>query len=377
MTESNTVLLVGGFAPGQSLWSIHQGFAAAGYNVVYAPSRGCIAANRDADIQLASEEADLIQPAEDWDLRFADIGAYDGLAQLIQQHRPELMLWWFSKDDRPAGLISSLRHRFPWLKMVTHTQDDPWDALRHPEFSEEFEFVVTCCKQSVDGYRERGIEAIVLYPPPARQLHGIAQPARHESCDFSVTILSIYARGDSDGSAYLSSADPVERITHPIGFPDQRLLRHEVVATVAGMGRTHIYGGLGFGTFPGIPRSCYRGFRTYSELPGIYQAAKININQHNSPRSHGYLNQRDTAITGSGGFMLTDYVEGIEEEFDIGTEIDTWTTLEELRDKATWWLRHDEKRQAAGQAAQRRVLERYGNDVYARRLLAFVQGRGA
>ena len=75
--------------------------------------------------------------------------------------------------------------------------------------------------------------------------------------------------------------------------------------------------------------------------------------------------------------MLTDYVEGIEEEFDIGTEIDTWTTLEELRDKATWWLRHDEKRQAAGQAAQRRVLERYGNDVYARRLLAFVQGRGA
>ena len=369
------MLLVGGFAPGQSMWSIQQGFEAAGYQVVYAPSRGCIAANRDGDIELAAEEADLIPPAADWETGYGDVGAFEeGLAELVEQHRPELMLWWFSKDDCPSGLITSLRQRFPWLKTVTHTQDDPWDALRHPEFSQEFEFVVTCCKESIDVYRERGIRAIALYPPPARQLHGVAEPAKHEGCDFSVTILSIYARGDSDGTAYLSSADPVERITHPIGFPDQHLLRHEVVATVADLGRTHIYGGLGFGTFPGIPRSCYRGFRTYWELPGIYRAAKVNINQHNSPRSHGYLNQRDTAITGSGGFMLTDYVEGIEEEFEIGTEIDTWTSVEELREKAAWWLRNDEKRQAAGRAAQRRVLERYGNDAYARRLLAFVQG---
>jgi len=260
---------------------------------------------------------------------------------------------------------------------VTHTQDDPWDLIGHPEFSQEFEFAVTCCKQSVEVYQERGIRAIVLYPPPARQLHGTAEPARHEVCDFSVTILSIYSRGDSDGSAYLTSADPVERITHPLGFPDQRALRQEVVATVAGLGRTHIYGGLGFGTFPGIPRSCYRGFRTYRELPGVYRAAQVNINQHNSPRAHGYLNQRDTAITGSGGFMLSDYVEGMEEEFDIGTEIDTWETVDELRDKASWWLAHDDQRQAAGRAAQRRVMERYGNDAYARRLLAFVRDRKA
>ena len=32
--------------------------------------------------------------------------------------------------------------------------------------------------------------------------------------------------------------------------------------------------------------------------------------------------------------MLTDHVEGIEEIFEIWTEIDTWTTREELVDKA-------------------------------------------
>ena len=116
MVGSKTVLLVGGFAPGQSLWSIEQGFEAVGYKVVYVPSRGIIAASRESDIELASEEADRISPVEDWDPRYADAGAYEeGLAQLIQEYRPELMLWWFSKDDCPAGLITSLRQSFPWL----------------------------------------------------------------------------------------------------------------------------------------------------------------------------------------------------------------------------------------------------------------------
>ena len=152
------------------------------------------------------------------------------------------------------------------------------------------------------------------------------------------------------------------------------MLRQEVVAALKDLGRIHIYGGLGYGTFEGVPRSSYRGFRRYHELPGVYAASKININHHNSPMSYGYLNQRDTAITGSGGFMLTDYVEGIEEVFEIGTEIDTWQTLEELQDKATWWLAHDQEREQAARRAQERILQEYGNVTYARKLVEFVEG---
>ena len=72
--------------------------------------------------KLAKEEADLIPPLETWDLRYPDAAAYEeGVAQLIQEHEPAMLLWWFSKDDCPAGLITSLRQRFPWLKTVTHT----------------------------------------------------------------------------------------------------------------------------------------------------------------------------------------------------------------------------------------------------------------
>ncbi len=119
MTSSRTILLVGGFLPGQSLWSIQQGFETAGYHVVYVPSRGSVETQKEGDIELAQEEADLIPPPEDWQPAFRDTEDFEqGLARLIQEHRPELLLWWFSKDDCPPGLIASLRRQFPWLDPV-------------------------------------------------------------------------------------------------------------------------------------------------------------------------------------------------------------------------------------------------------------------
>ena len=368
-----TVLLLGGFLPGQSLWSIERGFAHLGCRVCYLPTRGCIQSHREPDLLLAREEADIIPEPGAWKLPYAtDAEFQDALCAAIEQQRPALLLWWFSKDDRPPGLIAYLREQYPWCKTVTHTQDDPWDLRRHPAYSREFEYAVTCCRESVVEYRQLGIEAIVLYPPPAVSLHGIARPAPEEACDLSLTILSNYARKGGDTAAYLASVDPVDRITHPVPFPEQRLLRPEQISTLKDLGRMHIYGGLGYGSFADIPRSSFRGFRTYAELPSVYQAAKININHHNSPASHGYLNQRDTAITGSGGFMLTDYVEGIEEVFELGVEIDTWRTREELLEKARWWLDRDEERARAGRQAQERVLREYGNVAYARKLMDFV-----
>ena len=368
------ILLLGSFKPGQSLWSIAEGFEHLGWEVLYAPTRGCIESHRERDIALAREEADVIAPPEEWEFPYKDDADFqDGLCATIEEHKPAVLLWWFSKDDRPAGLIEHIREQYPWCKTVTHTQDDPWDLRQSPHFSAGFEYAATCCKESVKVYGARNIKAIVLYPPPAMELHRAARPSPAEACDFSITILTLYARQDADPEGYLDSTDRDTRITFPLGFPDQRVLRKEMVNALKGLGRVHIYGGLGFGTFEGIPRTSYRGFRTYFELPSMYRSAKVNMNQHNSPKAYGYLNQRDTAITGSGGFMLTDYVEGIEEIFDIGEEIDTWETLDEMREKAEWWLANETKREAAGRRAQARILQEYGNQAYAIKLLEFVR----
>ena len=71
--------------------------------------------------------------------------------------------------------------------------------------------------------------------------------------------------------------------------------------------------------------------------------------------------------------MLTDYVEGIEEVFEVGKEIDTWRSIEELQEKAKWWLEHDEEREKAARRAQERILKEYSNEAYVEKLMEFVR----
>ena len=264
----STVLLLGGFQPGQSLWSIQRGFEAQGHEAIFIPTRGCIRANLEVDIALAKEEADLIPDASEWDLKYEDADGFrEALFRTVEERKPELLLWWFSKDDRPPGLIRDLREKYPWCKTVTHTQDDPWDVLRSPHFTEEFEFTATCCKESVEVYAERGIRAIVLYPPPSMELHRTATLASGESCDLSVTIMSLYSRQGGSEEEYLESEDLVKRITHTIPFPDMRVLREEMVAAIQYLGRVHIYGGLDSGPSKESPDPRIAAFEATSSCP--------------------------------------------------------------------------------------------------------------
>ena len=353
--------------------SIKEGFELNGWRIVHMPTRACIRSHRDRDIELSKEESDRIPNPEHWNYAYEDESDFcDAVCREVESQRPDILLWWCSKEDRPPGLIEDIRKRFEFCKTVTHTQDDPWNTWRDPQYTNGFEFAVTCCKESVENYAQRDIRAIVLYPPPMISLHLPAVPNELERCDFSVTMFSLYARGDDQDADRDDEADHTDKVTHRIGFPDQRVLRPDLIDALRDLGEVNLYGGMGYGAFPGYPRASYRGFRRYHELPGVYRAARININQHNSPLAHGYLNQRDTTITGSGGFMLTDHVAGIEELFDVGKEIDTWLTLEEMKDKAKWWLAHDRQREEAGKRAQRRMMSEYGNVAYARKLAAFV-----
>ncbi len=82
-----------------------------------------------SDEQLAAEEADVIPASDTWDLPYADDTAFeDALAATIEQHRPELLLWWFPKDDRRPGLIAYLRQQYPWCRTVTRY---PMHTLKH------------------------------------------------------------------------------------------------------------------------------------------------------------------------------------------------------------------------------------------------------
>ena len=118
-----------------------------------------------------------------------------------------------------------------------------------------------------------------------------------------------------------------------------------------------------------------KGILTLSQMYSIYKSSKISLNftgVSNSTildyditinrRIHG-LKGRCQEIAMCGGFVLTEYAPGIEELFTLGSEIDTFKSLEELTEKVNFYLRNDDIRNAMAERANVRALK-YFSDVY-------------
>ncbi len=82
------------------------------------------------------------------------------------------------------------------------------------------------------------------------------------------------------------------------------------------------------------------------ELHTVLQQSKIILN---ITRSTFYgvetgLNLRIFETLASGGFLLTDYCDELNELFTIGEHIESYRDAEELKDKVNYYLQHEEKR---------------------------------
>jgi spore maturation protein CgeB len=83
-----------------------------------------------------------------------------------------------------------------------------------------------------------------------------------------------------------------------------------------------------------------------SQLVKHYIASRIvlNINAWFADKSVG-MNQRIFNVPACGAFLLTDYVEGLEEYYRIGEEIETYKNTEELVSKVKYYLKNERARE--------------------------------
>jgi spore maturation protein CgeB len=76
---------------------------------------------------------------------------------------------------------------------------------------------------------------------------------------------------------------------------------------------------------------------------------------------------RNFEIPAAGGFLLTQYANGIEEYFTPGKEIATFKTVPDLCDKIKYYLLHDSERETMRRAGHVRAIKehtlqrRFGN----------------
>lgn len=94
--------------------------------------------------------------------------------------------------------------------------------------------------------------------------------------------------------------------------------------------------------------------KTLTEMPKIFNLSKINLNITMRPIQTG-LPLRIFDILGSGGFLITNYQAEIPELFEIGQDLEVYTSLEELHEKCEYYLSHEEERKAIAENGYKKV----------------------
>lgn len=76
---------------------------------------------------------------------------------------------------------------------------------------------------------------------------------------------------------------------------------------------------------------------------------------------------------GCGGFVLTNYQPEIEEYFDIGKDIETFTSIEELKDKCRYYLTHEHERLSIAINGYKKIRDSFTYEHQLNEILSIVK----
>jgi len=102
------------------------------------------------------------------------------------------------------------------------------------------------------------------------------------------------------------------------------------------------------------------GYIPFEQMIDVFKISKINLNF--SKANHDQFKQikgRVFQVCLAGGFLLTEYAQGIENFFEPNKEIVCFTTGEEMISKAIYYLNHEEERQKIAQAGWKKAINHY------------------
>ncbi len=106
----------------------------------------------------------------------------------------------------------------------------------------------------------------------------------------------------------------------------------------------------------------WAGYVTFEQMIEIFQTTRINLNFSKAVTEEREVLQikgRVFQVCLAGGFMLTEYVPGIEEYFEIDKEIVCFKNVEDLAEKVTYYLSHDNERKAIARAGWERATNNH------------------
>ncbi len=104
----------------------------------------------------------------------------------------------------------------------------------------------------------------------------------------------------------------------------------------------------------------------------VFNQSKINFNIHNWFGKGHAMNLRLYEVPAAGGFLLTDWVEEIDQYFEEDKHIVCWRTVEEMNEKAKFYLINDRARNAIADAGYEHVINNHSYDARIKDLLKII-----
>ncbi len=234
------------------------------------------------------------------------------IIELVKEHSPKYLIW-------PTMTYEILEETFNEIrKMGTYVIG--WffdDETRFDDYSRWWvpymDYILTADKSSVPRYQQLGAKAFHLL-------------VTCEPDDFKSTISNTSYKVSFVGSKYVADREILVN----------NLINDGVSISAFGKGWTN-------------------GFISHDEMVKIFTNSKINICFTKSyAGKSNQIKGKIFDITMSGGFLLCEYVNGIEDFFEVGKEIVCFSSYSEAVEKIQYYLINDNERETIAQAGKLR-----------------------
>lgn len=117
-----------------------------------------------------------------------------------------------------------------------------------------------------------------------------------------------------------------------------------------------------------------RGFaKTNTEMPIIFHQSKINLNLTAKSIRSG-LSLRIFDALGCEGFLITNYQAELPEHFNIGEDLEAYTSLDDLMGKCEYYLSHDKERREIAHNGFEKVKKYHTYDIRLTQMLEIAFG---
>lgn len=152
-------------------------------------------------------------------------------------------------------------------------------------------------------------------------------------------------------SEQIPMATRVGRAVRKLFTPDGRQILMKNLRSTAGIDQRVV-----------LPPETVSGPLTDEEMIMLFSRSKINLGFSSCGETHVsgerivQVRLRDFEVPMSGGFYMVEYLEELEEFFDIGKEIVCYSGPEDLAEKIRYFLSHDNEREMIRRAGHERCL---------------------